>query len=198
MSHSPSDVKLSQSTVCHIKGVISRISQQVSYLTTMSTGRANKRLSMPFPDELPTIVVVQGSFQTPQVYEKFEQSLASLGYPVVHPLLPSCHEPDDANFPNRTLVDDAYSVRQELSRLIERQGKTVSVVMHGYGGLVGSEAIIEQFNFATRQSQDLLGGVVHLFYVSACIFAEGQSMLSTFEESLNVDATVGNPALSDS
>ena len=136
------------------------------------------------------MVVVQGSFQTPQVYEKFEKSLIALGYPVVHPILPSCHMPHDADFPKRTLVDDAYSVRQELSRLIERQGKTVCVVLHGYGGVVGSEAILQQFNVAIRQSQGLLGGVVHLFYVSACILAQDQSMLSTFEESLNNDVSV--------
>ncbi|KAL8825284.1 MAG: hypothetical protein Q9191_004509 [Dirinaria sp. TL-2023a] len=153
----------------------------------MSTERDNKRLSAPFPDELPTMVVVQGSFQTPQVYEGFEQSLVDLGYPVVHPILPSCHMPHDAELPKRTLVDDAYSVRRELSRLIEREGMTVSVVMHGYGGIVGSEAILEQFNLKSRQSQGLLGGVIHLFYISACILAQDQSMLSTFEGSLNND-----------
>lgn len=107
----------------------------------MSTKRDNKRLSAPFPDEMPTMVVVQGTFQTPQVYERFEQSLVDLGYPVVHPILPSCHMPHDTEFPKRTLVDDAYSVRYELSRLIEREEKAVSVVMHRYRGIVGSEAI---------------------------------------------------------
>ncbi|KAL8680038.1 MAG: hypothetical protein Q9186_003756 [Xanthomendoza sp. 1 TL-2023] len=124
--------------------------------------------------ELPTILLVQGSFQTPLVYEKVTSGLAAKGHPF----------PD---FPKVTLIDDALAVRLELIRLVEYECKTVVVAMHSYGGLVGSEAIPEELSYTKRQSLGLSGGVIHLFYVCAFLMNEGQSVLGTFGESPNND-----------
>ena len=139
------------------------------------------------------IVIVQGSFQTPLVYEKLADSLSARGYSVIHPQLPSCTDTEDPNFPTRTLADDASVVREELLRLIERDGKTVLVVMHSYGGLVGSEAIPEELCYSKRQARALPGGVIHLFYFCAFLLQEGQSVLSAFGESPNNDVRVSLP-----
>ncbi|KAH8595906.1 catalytic protein [Bisporella sp. PMI_857] len=134
-----------------------------------------------------TIIIVQGSFQTPFVYKALEDRLKFLGYHTVHPLLPSCTNVDDPAFPSNTLTDDALAVRQELVSQIANGGKTVAVVMHSYGGLVGSEAIPENLTFNSRRARGLPGGVIHLYFFSAFILPPGQSVLDAFGESPNSD-----------
>ena len=50
------------------------------------------------------------------------------------------------------------------------------VVMHSYGGLVGTEAIPEELSYRKRYDRGLAGGVIHLFYFSAMLFREGESL----------------------
>lgn len=134
--------------------------------------------------EKPTIVVVQGSFQTPLVYVDLEKGLRSRGYPVIHPTLPSCSNTDSPTFASVTLTDDALAVQDEVTRLVE-EGKLVVVVMHSYGGLVGSEAIPEELSYSNRKCRNLRGGVVHLFMFSAFLIEAGKSVLDAFGESPN-------------
>ncbi|EPE35860.1 alpha/beta-Hydrolase [Glarea lozoyensis ATCC 20868] len=134
-----------------------------------------------------TILLVQGSFQTPLVYTSLVQRLLKLDYPTIHPSLPSCTNVDDPEFPSITLVDDALAVRLELIRQIEYKGNTVVVAMHSYGGLVGSEAIPEELAYSYRKSRGLSGGVIHLYYFSAFILPPGKSVLGAFGESPNND-----------
>ena len=140
--------------------------------------------------EFPTIVLVQGSFQIPEVYSELVQGLVAQGYPTLHPQLPSCSNTDSPNFPNISLVDDALAVRTELIRQIEYEGKIVVMVLHSYGGLVGSEAVTEELTWAKRQAQGLPGGVIHIFFYAAFLLNEGQSVLSAFGESPNNDVKV--------
>ena len=128
-------------------------------------------------EEKPTILLIQDCFQTPAVYKDLVDRLVSLGYPVVHPLLPTCGDAQDPNFPSLTLLDDATAVQSELVRLVECGQKTVMVVMHGYGGLVGSEAILEALSYNKRREHGLLGGVIHLFFVRATLVSPGWSWL---------------------
>lgn len=144
---------------------------------------------------LPTILVVQGSFQVPEVYDKLVQGLIAQGYPTVHPKLPSCSDTESLDFPQRSLADDANAIHTELARLIQDEGKMVFVVMHSYGGLVGSEAIPEELTYTARQAEGHPGGVIHLFYCCAFILSEGQSVLGVFGESPNNDVKVSSPIL---
>lgn len=137
--------------------------------------------------DTPTIVLVQGSFQIRKVYDKLVAGLGAHGYHTIHPELPTCSNTDSTDFPKLSLVDDALAIRTELTRLIEYEGKTVVLVMHSYGGLVGSEATTEELSFANRQARGLPGGVVHLFLYSAFLLNQGQSVLSAFGESPNND-----------
>jgi len=139
---------------------------------------------------LPTILLVQGSFQIPQVYEKLVKGLEARGYPTIYPQVPSCSNVDSPEFPQLSLADDASAIRKELTRLIEGEGRTVVVVMHSYGGLVGSEATTEELSYANRHARGLPGGVIHLFFYAAFLLQEGQSVLSAFGESPNNDVKV--------
>ena len=157
----------------------------------MTTALAsNERATSLQPQELPTILLVQGSFQIPQVYSKLVQGLKAQGYPVIHPQLPTCSDTDSPHFPQLSLVDDALAIRIELIRQVEYLGKNVVVVMHSYGGLVGSEAVAEELSYAKRHAQGLPGGVIHLFLYSAFLINEGQSVLSAFGESPTNDVKV--------
>lgn len=151
---------------------------------TIESGTAAQKRS------LPTILLVQGSFQIPQVYEKLVKGLEDRGYPTIHPQLPSCSNVDSPNFPQLSLVDDASAIHKELSRLIESEGRNVVVVMHSYGGLVGSEATTEELSYTNRQARGLPGGVIHLFFYTAFLLQEGQSVLGVFGESPNNDVKV--------
>ena len=142
-------------------------------------------------EEKPTIVVVQGSFQTPLVYEALEEGLQAQGYPKIHPILPSCSNINSPTFPSITLLDDAIAVRREVSDLIE-ENKTVVLVMHSYGGLVGSEAVPEELSYSHRQSRNLKGGVIYLFMFSAFLVEEGKSVLDSFGVSPNDDIKVSS------
>ncbi|CAJ2501572.1 Uu.00g044250.m01.CDS01 [Anthostomella pinea] len=133
----------------------------------------------------PAIVLVQGSCQLPDVYQKLADALRASGYCVVQPALPSLIEPGKTD-----LTDDARAVRSKVKGLVE-EGMKVIVVMHSYGGLVGTEAVTKDLSYNQRQSSGLAGGVVHIFYFAAFILTEGQSVLGTFGESPNDDIRPG-------
>ncbi|KAM0809592.1 putative AB hydrolase-1 domain-containing protein [Seiridium cardinale] len=141
---------------------------------------------MASPTTKPTIVLVQGSFQLPEVYHKLGDALRGSGYSVNQPPLPSLNGQDKPDFASKSLTDDALAVRSEVKRLVEA-GERVVLVMHSYGGLVGSEAVTEDLSFAQRRSNGLHGGVVHLFYFAAFILSKGQSVLGAFGGSANND-----------
>lgn len=137
----------------------------------------------------PTILLVQGSFQLPEAYEKLVSALRSRGFSVAQPHLPSLadHSP---NFTERDLNDDTHAIKTEAKRLVD-EGKTVMVVMHSYGGLIGSNAISEDLSLQSRRQKGLSGGVSRLFYFAAFILDEGKSVLGTFGESPNNDVKPG-------
>ncbi|RAK89098.1 alpha/beta-hydrolase [Aspergillus costaricaensis CBS 115574] len=135
--------------------------------------------------EKPSIVLIQGSFQTPLVYAKLAAGLRDLGYPVTHPALPSCTDVEADDFPTRTMEDDVRTITETLQQLIEKEEKSVVVVMHSYGGIVGSTAIPQSLAYTSRQAEGKKGGVLHLFYYAAFVLPEGTSVISTFGESPN-------------
>lgn len=81
------------------------------------------------------VVVVQGSFQTPLVYEQLSEAIRAKGYVTFQPELPSCSDTESPNFCKRTLNDDSEVVKKVLHDLVQQKGKRVTVVMHSYGGL---------------------------------------------------------------
>jgi pimeloyl-ACP methyl ester carboxylesterase len=138
------------------------------------------------------IVVVQGSFHTPQVYHRLTERLKHHGHATFQPGLPSCSKIDDADFPSKTLHDDSAVVKSVVEQLVTEQNRTVFVIMHSYGGLVGTNAISEELSCTYRKSAGLLGGVVHLFYIAAFVLDVGQSVLGTFGDSPNNEVKASN------
>jgi alpha-beta hydrolase superfamily lysophospholipase len=135
------------------------------------------------------IVLVQGSFQLPLVYKKLTDGLEYTGYPTFQPKLPTLNKSEGDEFLSKTLNDDTEAVEQVLERLVTDEGRKVVVVMHSYGGLVGSNAISKELSLSHRKAAGKPGGVIHLFYFAAFVLDEHQSVLGTFGES-NDDVTV--------
>jgi alpha-beta hydrolase superfamily lysophospholipase len=133
------------------------------------------------------IVVIQGSFHTPQAYHELTERLKHYGHATFQPKLPSCSKTGDADFPSKTLHDDSAVVKIIVEQLVNEQKRAVFVVMHSYGGLVGSNAISKELSFAYRKQAGLLGGVIHLHYIAAFVLDVGQTVLGTFGESPNND-----------
>jgi pimeloyl-ACP methyl ester carboxylesterase len=148
-------------------------------------------MSTPFSDFMDVaIVIVQGSFHTPLAYQRLTEGLQLQGLETFQPELPSCSDVEDAEFPSKTLDDDSAIIKSLIERLVVDEGRRVFIVMHSYGGLVGSNAISENLSFKNRRTAGLSGGVFHLFYIAAFLLDEGQSVLGTFGESPNNDVRV--------
>lgn len=133
----------------------------------------------------PAILLVQGSFQLPEAYGKLASALRSRGFLVSQPRLPSQSDHDHPGFAKRDLSDDSRAIEAEAKRLTVDEGMTVMVVMHSYGGLVGSDAIPEDLSLQSRRRAGLAGGVCRLFYFAGFVLDQGQSVLGTFGESPN-------------
>ncbi|PYH93603.1 alpha/beta-hydrolase [Aspergillus ellipticus CBS 707.79] len=143
--------------------------------------------------EKPSVMLVQGSSQTPLVYSKLVTGLRDLNYPVIHPPPPSCSDVDASDFAARTMEDDARTITEALEQLIEEE-KFIVVVMHSYGGIVGSTAIPRSLTHASRQKEGKAGGVLHIFYYAAFVLPRGVSVKETFGESPNNEVGVCNGA----
>lgn len=135
----------------------------------------------------PTILLLQGSFQLPDIYYKFAQLIESRGFPVVQPSLPSLTDQVDSDFTKKTLDDDIQVVQTAIHDLVEHEGKTLLVFMHSYGGLVGAEAVPDYLTLASRKKRRLSGGVAHLFYLAAFVLQSGQSVATAVGDSPNHD-----------
>lgn len=125
--------------------------------------------------QTPAVVIIQGAFQTPEFYTAFESELRSYGFETVHPVLPTCTDIENAEYPKRTITDDARVVHTAIKALVE-QGKIVVVLMHSYGGLVGTECIIKELTRDDRKARGLSGGVVHQILLGSVAPAEGSSV----------------------
>ncbi|PYI09347.1 alpha/beta-hydrolase [Aspergillus sclerotiicarbonarius CBS 121057] len=119
----------------------------------------------------PTIVLVPGAWCTPIIYDPLRAILTSRGLPSISPAHPSI----GAEPPSKTLADDVAHLRSELVALIE-EGKDVVVVLHSYGGVVGSGAV-EGLGKAERAQQGKQGGVVLVVYMTAFVLPKGVSLV---------------------
>ncbi|KAF2491386.1 alpha/beta-hydrolase [Lophium mytilinum] len=127
-------------------------------------------MSSPTPP-LPTIVLVHGAWHTPAAYTPFISALSAAGFTVHCPPLPSCSNtrPPPATFP-----DDVATVRTLVDSLLAT-GESVAMVMHSYGGAVGTSAITG-LSTAARTAVGKPGGVVQLIYLCAYMLEAGTSI----------------------
>jgi pimeloyl-ACP methyl ester carboxylesterase len=110
----------------------------------------------------PLVYILHGAWHGPEYFEAVGAKLQALGYTMLCPRQPST----GASPPDKTLYDDAAIVRAELEVLIEH-GQDVLLVMHSYGGMVGTQAAAG-LGREERSKQGKKGGIVKLLY--ACSF----------------------------
>lgn len=134
----------------------------------------------------PTILLLQGTFQLPEVYYAFAKLIEARGFPVIQPTYPSLTGQDQPDFTQKTLADDVHVVENILETLVN-DGKTVVVVMHSYGGLVGAEAVPEELTRSNRSARGLSGGVARFFYFASFVMMKGQSIATAVGDSPDHD-----------
>ncbi|KAI0438672.1 alpha/beta-hydrolase [Xylaria telfairii] len=133
-------------------------------------------------DTKPTLFIIHGGWHTPDSYKKLTSSLETRGYEVHVPRLPSTN---GSRPPNADLVTDSLLVRSYVESLI-RAGRTVVVIMHSYGGQVGTNSLYG-LGLEARAKQGLPGGISHLIYMTAYAVPEGNAMMDKVKEFGNED-----------
>lgn len=87
--------------------------------------------------------------------------------------------------PNADLGSDTDLIRSYATSLVEA-GRTVAVLMHSYGGQVGTNALYG-LSKNSRSAQGKQGGISHLIYMAAFALPEGKSMVDKVEEFGHLD-----------
>jgi pimeloyl-ACP methyl ester carboxylesterase len=118
----------------------------------------------------PLVYILHGAWHGPAYFEDVKSKLQTLGYTMMCPQQPST----GANPPLATLYDDAAHVRAELEVLIEH-GQEVVLVMHSYGGMVGTQAAVG-LGKEERMRRGQSGGIVRLFYACAFLLPLGSDL----------------------
>jgi pimeloyl-ACP methyl ester carboxylesterase len=117
----------------------------------------------------PAIVIVPGAFHHPWHYLPLHDALIKSGYEVTTCDLPSTGPKE----PVRSITPDVEVVRKAIQAYIE-QGLNVVIVMHSYGGIVGTCAS-EGFRPEDQASGK---GIVSLVYLCAFALDKGVPLLA--------------------
>lgn len=120
----------------------------------------------------PDIILVSGAWHQPESYAKFRIALEAQGLTVHIPRLTTMN---GERPPTTDLYTDSAAIRKFVTGLADA-GRSLVVLMHSYGGQVGTEAIAG-LGAETRQQQGLSGGVVKLVYIAGVANEEGQTMM---------------------
>ena len=122
------------------------------------------------PSQKPTVMFVHGAWHRPKHFERVSKLLNEQGFPTSLTANASVGGPRTAN-----LYDDAKVVRTELDKLVVEEQKEVIVVLHSYGGIVGTQAVDVSLSRRVRKADGLAGGVLQLVYMSAFLLPLGKS-----------------------
>ena len=126
----------------------------------------------------PAIVLIHGAWHSPEHYEDLVSQLKERGFEnVVCPRLPS--QTNTLPIPETaTFAHDTKELHKHLTAYADSGHPTI-VIMHSYGGVVGSNAL-NGVLWPQRQQANLPGGVVHLIYMCAMIIPAGTAMVTPF------------------
>ena len=125
--------------------------------------------------EKPVVLFVHGSWHNPNHFRPVRDVFESQGFRTVCPAQPSYGaEPDSSK--DLTAID-VKTIKDAISELVEK-GNEVIVVMHSYGGVIGTQAVDEQLGKKARAAKELKGGVTNLVYLCAFILPNGDSLAS--------------------
>lgn len=119
----------------------------------------------------PAIVLVHGAWHVPEHYSDFVQQLHQAGFEVFCPRLPTC---DERKRLKADMFDDAGLVRSLVISLID-DSREVIMLLHSYGGAVGTEAV-KGLSRSERTINGLHGGVIRLIYMCGFMLQVGESV----------------------
>jgi hypothetical protein len=141
----------------------------------------------------PTVLFVHGSWHSPKHFEPVRAIFDANGFPTECPLQPTFNSKPAP--PVISLADDVAVVQALLTRLVEEENKEVIVAMHSYGGVVGSQSVLESYGKQARAAEGRAGGVIHLLYMCAFILPVGASLASALGGGLPpfIKVQVGSP-----
>ena len=89
---------------------------------------------------------------------------------------------NEARPPNTDLTTDTAMIRGYVESLVDA-GRTIIVIMHSYGGQVGTNALYNLgLKERTQHGESLSGGIIHLIYMCAFALLEGGSMVDKVKE----------------
>ena len=116
----------------------------------------------------PTIFIVPGFWEGPESFSDVSSQLSSAGHDVHVVKLPSTGTKSPGN---PSMDDDIAAVRQDLQKLVEKEGDIV-LLLHSAGGFLGSNAM-EGFSAKARKEKGLKGGVNGIVFLSGAVFPQG-------------------------
>ena len=119
-----------------------------------------------------TVLIIGGGWHPPKSYNKLVTSLETSGFDVHVPRHPSLN---GIRPPNAGLSTDSTHIRSYVEDLL-KNGREVIVLMHSYGGQVGTNSL-HGLGLKDRAKSGLKGGVSNLIYMTACALSEGKAMI---------------------
>ncbi|PGH30940.1 hypothetical protein GX50_06297 [[Emmonsia] crescens] len=125
--------------------------------------------------EKPSIIFLPGAWNGPEYFGDVTTQLNERGYEV-HAL----HLLTAGLDPKSTPSDDIALV-QKTTQALADEGKDVILVMHSYGGFVGSESAKGLLK-KDRLAQSKAGGIVHLVYLAGLPGIEGEILVENVPE----------------
>ena len=120
----------------------------------------------------PTIILVHGSWQSPEIFTFLIPRLEKAGYSVFAPSLPS----SGANPPLKNFDEDVKVIRSTVKSVLDT-GKDVVIVMHSYGAIPGCEALkgLKDEGGPQAQGRYNTGKVLKLAFLAAMVVPVGGS-----------------------
>ena len=115
----------------------------------------------------PTVIFVTGAWHQPHLYAPLLDGLKKTSYPVVAPSLPSVGGSSGDDF-----AHDVRVIRKAIAEEVA-QGHEIIVLMHSYGGMVGSAAVQGYAKGEVRSE----GGVIRMIYLTAFAMDVGLSLM---------------------
>ncbi|RMJ18211.1 hypothetical protein CDV36_002142 [Fusarium kuroshium] len=118
----------------------------------------------------PTILIVSGAAHTPKHFQPLMNLLEYSGYAVHNPRLPSnaLLPPAESHFRD---IDVVRGIAEQLIH----EGKRIIVLMHSYGGVVGTNGLAG-LGLEERARKGLDGGIEWLAYMTATVPAKGEKL----------------------
>ncbi|KAK1774843.1 hypothetical protein QBC45DRAFT_454418 [Copromyces sp. CBS 386.78] len=116
------------------------------------------------------IVIIPGGWHTPASYRKFTTALSTALPSLRITVLPLPSITDDPS-PTADFYADSAFVRSSVTEMIA-EGRHLAILMHSYGGQVGSNALHGLYRSDTSNG----GGITHLIYIAAAMLFPNSRM----------------------